>query len=436
MKIAYLINQYPKVSHSFIRREIAAIEARGLTVLRYSIRSRAAELVDPADQAELTQTRIVLDGGWHGVAWRLLRAVIRLMLLRPREGWHGLRFAVQVGRGSDRGVIVHLAYWAEACLLLQWFNDAEIDHVHAHFGTNSTTVAMLCHRMGGPSYSFTVHGPEEFDHPVELRLREKIQHAAFVVAISSFGRSQLFRQCEYDQWPKIEVIRCGLEQDFFPENPDPVPDCPKLVCVGRLSEQKGQLLLIQAARLLADQDIHVQFVLVGDGELRPQLEALIETYNLRESIQITGWATGAEVKEQLLAARALILPSFAEGLPVVIMEALALSRPVVSTYVAGIPELVIPGTCGWLVPAGSVEHLTVAIQDVLQTPVDRLNQMGQQGRARVATFHTLEHEAGRLADRFQFGVNSETEDHCGSPLDPTSLIPQDPPIPAVSDRSH
>jgi colanic acid/amylovoran biosynthesis glycosyltransferase len=114
-------------------------------------------------------------------------------------------------------------------------------------------------------------------------------------------------------------------------------------------------------------------------------------------VHITGWASGDEVREQLLAARAMILPSFAEGLPVVIMEALGLGRPVLSTYVAGIPELVVPGENGWLVPAGSVDHLVAALRQVLATPTEKLVQMGEAGRRAVLERHDVRVTAASLA---------------------------------------
>ena len=397
MSIAYLINQYPKVSHSFVRREIAGVEACGIPVARISIRSIGSELVDEADKRELEKTRIVLGSGVAG----LLSGLFRTAITRPARLLSALWLALKVGWGSDRGVLLHLAYLAEACVLLRWFAETDIAHVHAHFGTNSTTVAMLCHALGGPSYSFTVHGPEEFDKPDALSLTEKIKRSAFVVAVSSFGKSQLYRWCDYDQWPKIHVVHCGVDEMFLKQPPTPVPAEPRLACVGRLCEQKGQLLLIEAAGQLAAEGIEFKLVLVGDGELRAPIEALIAKLNLQERVEITGWASGAEVQQQILAARAMVLPSFAEGLPVVIMEALALGRPVISTYVAGIPELVEPGVCGWLVPPGSVEALTGAMRTALQLPAQQLEEMGKEGAERVAKQHDATIESSKLAALFQ-----------------------------------
>ncbi len=397
MKIAFLVHYYPKVSHSFIRREIAALEAMGIPVARFSIRSCASELVDAADILELEKTRVVLGVGAIG----LLLSLLRVALTRPIRFIQALWLTFKIGLGSDRGIFRNLVYLAEACVLLKWFSDLEISHLHAHFGINPTAVAMLCHALGGPPYSFTVHGPKEFDSATSLALSEKIKRAAFVVAISSFGKSQLYRWCDRDQWSKIHVVHCGVDRMFLNAIYQPISDKPQLVCVGRLCEQKGQLLLVEAAGQLAAEGLEFKLVLVGDGPLRSQIEALIVRLGIEDKIEITGWASSSEVQQHILASRAMVLPSFAEGLPVVIMEALALGRPVISTYVAGIPELVEPGVCGWLVSPGSVESLTTAMRTALQLPVAELEQMGKIGIQRVAQQHDASQEARKLAMLFQ-----------------------------------
>lgn len=389
--IAYLINAYPKVSHSFIRREIAALESRGLAVTRFSIRP-PAELVDPDDLAESARTIVLLDGG----IGRLVTATVRLFVRRPVAWLRTATLAVSTGLGSDRGLSRHLVYFAEACLLARRMAQHDIRHLHAHFGTNPADVAMYAGSLTGVPYSFTVHGPEEFDRPAALRLRRKIQRAQFVVAISSFGRSQLYRWAHYADWPKIHVVRCGLNAELFDGLHQPVPDTQQLVSIGRLCEQKGHPLLVRAVAELTNRGYNLRLVIVGDGELRPSLERLISDYGLENNVIITGWQSGEQVKAWLQSSRALVLASFAEGLPVVIMEALALGRPVIATMVAAIPELVTTD-CGWLIPAGSVDDLAAAMAAVLDCPPDRLTAMGLSGIQRIRQRHNVEHEADRLA---------------------------------------
>ncbi|UVL76008.1 glycosyltransferase family 4 protein [Pseudomonas putida] len=397
MRIAYFINQYPKVSHSFIRREILALERQGVEVQRIALRGWDAELQDAEDTSERAMTRYVLQGGVKG----LLTPTLQVLRAQPRRFFHALRVAMRLGLRADRAWPYHLVYLAEACQVLQWLQAGEAKHVHAHFGTNSTEVVMLANLLGGPAYSFTVHGPEEFDKPQFLHMGEKVRRAAFVAAVSSYGRSQLFRWVAHEHWPKVKVVHCGLERGFHEVASVNVPAGPRLVCVGRLCEQKGQLLLLEAARQLAAQSIAFQLVLAGDGEMREQIEALITRHGLQQQVRITGWISSAQVREEILAARALVLPSFAEGLPVVIMEAMALRRPVLTTYVAGIPELVRPGENGWLFPAGAVDELAQAMAECLAQPAEVLQRMGEAAYQRVLQRHDIDTEAAKLAGYFK-----------------------------------
>lgn len=397
MRIAYFINQYPKVSHSFIRREILALERLEVEVQRIALRGWDADLQDAEDISERDKTRYVLQEGVKG----LLKPVLQVLRSRPQRFFSTLWLALRMGLRADRAWPYHLVYLAEACRLLQWLQADGVEHVHAHFGTNSTEVVMLANALGGPAYSFTVHGPEEFDKPQFLHLGEKVRRAAFVAAISSFGRSQLFRWVAHRHWEKVKVVHCGLEPAFHQISAVAAPSVPRLVCVGRLCEQKGQLFLLEAARILAAQSLAFEIVLAGDGEMRGQIEALIAEHDLQAHIRITGWISSAQVREEMLAARALVLPSFAEGLPVVIMEAMALRRPVLTTYVAGIPELVRHGENGWLFPAGAVDELAAAMADCIAQPVEVLQRMGDAAYQRVLQRHDIDTEAAKLLSYFK-----------------------------------
>src|SRR6185437_7754499 len=237
MRIAYLINQYPKVSHVFIRREILALERRGIDIVRIAIRGENDELVDDEDHLERKRTRYVLREG----APALLLALIRMLLMRPLRLIAALRLACRMSRHAERPLPVHLIYLAEACRIEAWLRAADVQHLHAHFGTNAAEVAMLGHVLGSPQWSFTVHGPEEFDKPQLIGLAEKVRRCAFVVAISSYGRSQLYRLVEHEYWSKVQVVYCGLEPAFRTRPSSSPPAARRLVCVGRLCEQKGQL---------------------------------------------------------------------------------------------------------------------------------------------------------------------------------------------------
>ena len=394
--IAYLVNQYPKVSHSFIRREILALERLGVTVQRIALHGWDADVVDEEDARERSRTRYVLQQGVAGLLAPTLSALWRA----PGRFFGALWLALRLGWRADRPLPYHLVYLAEACCMLPWLRASGARHLHAHFGTNSAEVAMLVHALGGPPYSFTVHGPEEFDKPEFLHLGEKVRRAAFVVAISSFGRSQLFRWVAHTHWPKVQVVHCGLDRAFHAVAPTDPPAVPRLVCVGRLCEQKGQLLLVEAAHEVVRRGVPLELVLAGDGEMRGEVERLVTARGLGGHVRITGWLSGAQVRDEILAARALVLPSFAEGLPVVIMEAMALRRPVISTFVAGIPELVRAGESGWLFPAGDVLELASAMLDCLAASPVELARMARAAHERVLARHDIDTEAAKLAALF------------------------------------
>ena len=395
MKIAYLVNEYPKVSHSFIRREILALERQGFEIQRIAMHGWANPLPDPEDQRERDQTRYVLRNGLIG----LLLPTLVMLLTSPRRFFGAVSLALKLSRNSHKSIPYHLVYVAEACRIVPWLKQFGAERIHAHFVSNPTEIAMLAFALGGPPYSFTIHGPGDFAKPMSLG--EKIHQSTFVVAISSFGRSQLYMNSRHDNWPKINIVRCGLEEAFYDLPTQTTSNTTQLVCVGRLCEEKGQLLLISAVAKLAEKGVRLRLVLAGDGPMRCDLEELIKRYKLESSVSITGWISSEQVRNEILASRALVLPSFAEGLPVVIMEALALRRPVLTTYVAGIPELVRHGENGWLFPAGSVEDLANAMEDCISRPAEELQRMGNAGHDLVVARHSIDMEAAKLAQLFR-----------------------------------
>ena len=390
MKIAYILNTYPQPSQSFIRREIRALEATGHDVFRMAMRPSGDPLVDPQDRYEAERTEYVLaEGKKHllGASWRAVKR-------DAAQFWQATKTAITLGRVSEVGVLRHLIYLAEAAFVAERCRAEGVTHAHAHFGTNSAAVAMFSALLDGPKYSFTVHGPEEYDAPRALSLGSKIAHSDFTVAITQFGRSQLCRWAAPADWDKIKVVHCGIEPQKFAD-PAPIPDGPRrLVAIGRLVEQKGQLAVIKA---LAQVQANVQLTLIGDGEMRGLIEAAIAEHKLQDRVTLTGWLDEAGVNGELAAAHALVMPSFAEGLPMVVMEAMAAARPVIATYIAGTPELVQHGTHGWLVPAGDVDALADTIEVFAKTPLKKLTTMGDAARQRVLERHDISTEAAKLA---------------------------------------
>ncbi|MGC4033538.1 MAG: glycosyltransferase [Tepidisphaeraceae bacterium] len=395
MKLAYLVNQYPQPSQSFIRREILAHEAAGVAVTRYTVRRFDGKLADPGDVAERDRTRVLLDSKVG-----LITAVLSAACRSPGRFFKAFKYARHMARTADRGGLpLHLIYLAEAAVLRQRLAADPVDHVHAHFGTNSTTVAMLCHVLGGPTYSFTVHGPEEFDRARGdgLALFDKLKHSSFAVTISEFGRGNLMRWTDSLDWPKIQVVRCGLDAAFLDTPAIPPGKEPIVVCVGRLVEQKAQLILVQAVAVLKKRGVPIKLRLIGDGPMRQQIEELITREGLTNEVALLGSKSAADVRSEMTNARIVTQPSLAEGLPVAIMEALALRRAVVATQIAAVPEL-IDASCGWIIPPGSVDRLADALAAALATPDSQLIEMGEEGRRRVIERHRADIEAQRLRD--------------------------------------
>ena len=397
MRIGYFTNQNPAVSHTFIRREMRALEALGVSVIRYALWTSAENILDPEDKVEQQQTRYILKAG---VA-EFLRCVFGAVVIHPRRIVRAVQLALKIGRRSERGMLRHFAYVIEAIVLANWCRRDGVQHIHAHFGTNSAAIAMLASQLSGIAYSFTAHGPEEFENAPLLSLDVKLRNAAFAVTVSSFGRSQLMRCSPSDQWGKIALVHCGVDHKFLDIKSSPLPHAPRLVCVGRFDERKAQLMLAAAARRLRDSGKTFTIVLVGDGPMRASIETAIRQYKLANHIKITGWVTGEGVQAEIIASRALVLPSFSENMPVVIMEALALGRPVISTYVAGIPELVQTGKSGWLVPASDEVALAEAMSEALTASVEQLTAMGAAGRAHILECHDALKEAAKLKELFQ-----------------------------------
>ncbi len=208
MRLAYLCNLYPAVSHSFVRREIAGMERAGHSVARFSIRPARGGLRDPADIAEAAITDAILSRG----ALPPLATALLFLVTRPAKAIASATLAFRLSSPGFRATLRHLAYWLEAAWLTRRLNHLRIDHLHAHFGTNPAAVAAIAHAWGGPPFSFTVHGPDEFDAPAGLALPLKIEEAQFVIAISSYGRSQLMRWSDPDLWGKISIVRCGIDE--------------------------------------------------------------------------------------------------------------------------------------------------------------------------------------------------------------------------------
>jgi len=396
MKLAYLLNVYPLISTTFIRREIEAIETAGQAVERYALRHWDGELVDPDDIAEQGRTHYILTGGKGA----LVRDVLLTLLTHPLRVLALLPLWWCVYRNAGRKFVAHVAYLIEALAFHRRVTRAGIDHVHTHFSTNATTVAMFARLLGGPSYSFTVHGPDELvpGEPAALSIREKAAHADFVVAITAYCRDRIAQEAP-ESAGKIRIVHCGIDLDRFPFDPQP-PASDRVICIGRLCENKGQVHIPPAVAQVIGEFPELVVELIGGGEDEAQIRAAVAAHGVEDHVVLHGWGTGAYVREQLLSGRAMLLPSYAEGLPIGIMEAFAIGRPVLSTTIAGIPEL-LDASCGWIFAPGDEAAIAEALRGIMRASPEERAALGAEGRRRVEERHDLHKSARTLLAMFR-----------------------------------
>ena len=397
VSIAYLITEYPSVSHAFIRREIQALESLGVPVNRFAVRGWKAVTIEEGDVQESTRTTYLLQAG----ALRLINSVLFMIVKRPMRLAQTFIRATQLGIRAERSLIYHWFYFVEACHFAKLINERAIKHVHAHFGNNATEVGMLAAKLAGVTFSFTAHGTVETDNPNFNGIAAKASAASFVVAVSQYGRAQILRWTELDVWPRIHVVHCGVDAGFLDGPRSTLEDSERFLIVGRLSPEKGQLVAIDALAELLTSGRNAFLDLIGDGPMRQTLDERVAAKGLRERVRFLGWKSSKEIRHHLQESRALVLPSFAEGLPVVLMEAMAARRPVIASHVGGVPELVETNHTGWLVAPGDKSSLARAMSDCLDTSLPKLAAMGEAGRLRVESEFDVERSARELRSLFR-----------------------------------
>ncbi|MEL6417069.1 MAG: glycosyltransferase [Pseudomonadota bacterium] len=409
-RIAYLTGQYPEVSLTFILREIEALRAHGAEVLTCSIRRTPPEQhPGPAEKEAAATTFHVLEQAKNPI--RFLAAQSYLFT-RPGRYFAALALAWHTRSPGLKAALYQLIFFFEATILARHLERERVDHLHNHFVFGSATVAMLASKLTGIPYSFTLHGPADLFEPYRWRIDEKTARAKFVSTISHFARSQLMFFSDPAHWYKIRIIHCGvrpaLYQDAAPARSD---DEIRLLFVGRLAPVKGIRVLFEAVERLADQIPNLRLILVGDGPDRANLERAAQP--LGDLVQFTGYKSQAEVADLMQSSDIFVLPSFAEGVPVVLMEAMASARPVIATQVAGVGELVEEGQSGFMVPPGDVESLMARIR-ILAGDADMRARMGRNGREKVLADFDIETEASRLlrlfADQAGDAIRPEPQD--------------------------
>lgn len=394
-RVAYIAGQYPLVSLTFIQREIAALRAQGLDVITCSMRRTPPEQhPGPAEKAEAAATFQVLEALRHPVTALKAQADA---LRTPGRYLSTLALAWRTRSPGLKAALYQLIYFAEATVLARHLRAEAVTHMHAHFTTGSCTVAMLTSHLTGIPYSFMLHGPADFFEPLRWRLDEKTARARFVATISHYARSQLMFFSDPAHWDKIRIVHCGVDPALYREpGPERDDDETRLLFVGRIAPVKGLRLLVDALARLKDEAPDLRLTLVGDGPDRKMIEAAVTAAGLGDRVRFTGYLSQAEVAEELKAADIAVLPSFAEGVPVFLMEALASGKPVIATQVGGMGELVQHGENGLIVPPGDTDGLVEAIRALASDP-DRRAAMGAAGREKVTAEFDIAREAARLA---------------------------------------
>ena len=394
-KVAYLCGMYPAVSLTFILREIEALRAQGVDVVTCSVRRTPPEQhPGPVEKAHAETTFNILETAKKPL--KLLGA-FAWAVSRPGLFLSMLSLAWKTRGPGLRANLLQIAYAVEAMILAQHLTKEGVGHIHNHFVSASATVAMLAAKLADIPFSYSLHGPTDFIEPLRWHIGEKTANAAFVACISHYCRAQAMFFSDPAHWQRLHIVRCGVSPALYEQprkNRD--GDRVELLFVGRLARVKGLLVLFEAMANI-DPKVDLRLTIIGDGPDRDLLEQAAEP--LGERIEFVGYRSQTDVADKLTETDMFVLPSFAEGVPVVLMEAMASRVPVIATSVAGVTELVEPGVSGFVVPAGDPEALTSAITELAADP-DRRVAMGHSGRDRVTEEFDIERSAAVLAELF------------------------------------
>lgn len=395
-RIAYLTGEYPAVSHTFILREVLALRALGHDIHTCSIRRTGPEHHRGPDERDAAATTFnVLDAARKPA---VLLAALGWALGRPGRLFQTLRLALATRPAGIKATIWQIFYLIEAVVLAHHCQRQGITRIHNHFAMASSTVAMLAAGLLGIPYSFTLHGPADFWETGRWRLDEKIARADFVACISQFSRSQGMLFSDPRHWPRLHIIHCGIDPERYAA-PSDHPAGRNVLFIGRLAAAKGVPVLLEAFTTLFATYPDARLTLVGDGPARAALTARARELGLADAVRFTGYLSQDEVAAELARCDLFALPSFAEGVPVVLMEAMASARPVLATRIAGIPELVEDGVSGRIVAPGDIQAFAAAMTEILADP-DTARRMGATGQRKVAAEFNQRVEAEKLGRLF------------------------------------
>jgi glycosyltransferase involved in cell wall biosynthesis len=396
LRVAYLADQHPRRNETFVQREIAALRTQGVDIETFSLWDVPA--AESADEAERQSTFYLSSAG----AMQILGAHARLVTRSPIRYLRTLRLAWRLAPRDARGSRPVVHYFTAAGVLAHRVSAQRLAHLHNHATNASCTVALLASELGGSPFSFTIHGPKVFFAPEARHLAAKLRRAQFVRCISYFSRSQCLLWATPEQWPRLHVVRCGVDPACYDPRHHDGPGS-QLLFVGRLATEKGLPILIDALARLHDRRPAPRLTIVGDGRERAAVEARAHTMGVSDRVCFTGYQTPEQITRWLRRADVFVLPSLAEGVPVVLMEAMASGVPVVATSVGGVSELVEHGVSGFLAPAAAPGALAERIEALLDDPALR-NRFGRAGRAKVVEEFNLAIEVGHLRHLFEWAI--------------------------------
>ncbi len=411
MRIGYIVSQYPGVSHTFIQREVLGLRNLGWDITTISIRRpHQRELLTPTDKAEAQSTHVVVPPS----PLTLLAALVRPLLYSPGLFLRSMRAAWRIRRPGIKGTIWAFFYFLEALLVHRLCRKENIKHLHAHFANVAADVALIATCLNQGTYSFTMHGPTEFFDIAEHRLAQKAAAAKFIICISDFCRSQMMSLLPPEQWHKLDVVHCGIDPEQF-HHPrtrrDPADESPfTILCVARLATVKGHAVLLEAVAELLIRGHFLTVLFAGDGPLRHSLERRADVLGIADRIRFLGNVGQDVIHELFTKADVFVLPSFAEGVPVVLMEAMAARCPVVATRIAGIPELIDHGTSGLVVPPGRADLLANAIERILvhQNAAERMAEVACDKIKREFNLHKVAPQLANIFRRYLDPIPART----------------------------
>ncbi len=403
LKVAYVMSRFPKLTETFVLGEILALERLGFQVEVYPLRREQAKVIHPEAQRVVERAHFT---PWF--SWAIFTANVYYLLRRPRGYFSTLWVLLRRNFGSLRFFAGAMLFFPKAVYFARRMAAERVAHLHAHFCSHPAACAYVVHRLAGISFSFTAHGTDL--HCDRHMLREKVAAADFVVAISQYNRDLILAECGPRHADKVTVIHCGVDTDKFQPRTRPTPFDQghgplQIVCVGTLHEVKGQTYLIDACGLLRNRQIDFQCHLIGEGPDRARLEAQAARLAISDRVHFHGCRPTHEVAARLAGADVLVAPSVPtangqrEGIPVVLMEAMAGGLPVVTSRLSGIPELVSDGVNGLLTAPGDAVALADAL---LRLHGDRelRRRLGQAGREKVLAEFNRTSNAAALAQRF------------------------------------